>query len=85
MPVVIRTKPICIDLDTAADLLTLSKSTLESLIRQDQFPKPRQLSARRVGWLLREIEEWAESRPVSELPPPPNTGAKKSGANSDHQ
>ena len=37
----------------------------------------RQLSGQRVGWLVREVQEWAESRPVSNLPPPPNTGAPK--------
>lgn len=42
-------------------------------IRADEFPKPRKASARRTCWLLREIEEWAESRPVSDLLPPPNT------------
>ncbi|UKI11834.1 hypothetical protein ACLUPT_11990 [Variovorax sp. SCN45] len=35
------------------------------------------LSGRRVAWLVREVEAWAESRPVSNLPPPPNTGARK--------
>ena len=37
----------------------------------------RQLSGQRVGWLVREVQEWAESRTVSNLPPPPNTGAPK--------
>lgn len=55
----------------------LAKSTLEAEIRAKRFPLPRQLSGRRVGWLVREVMEWAESRPVSDLPPPPNTGAKK--------
>jgi hypothetical protein len=32
-------------------------------------------SARRSCWLLREIEEWAESRPISDFLPPPNTAA----------
>ena len=35
------------------------------------------VSGQRVGWLVREVQEWAESRPVSNLPPPPNTGASK--------
>ena len=30
-----------------------------------------------MGWLLREVMEWAETRPVSELPPPPNTGNRR--------
>jgi prophage regulatory protein len=56
---------------------TLSESTIEEEIRQGRFPRPRQLAGRRVGWLVREVQEWAESRPGSEQAPPPNTGAKK--------
>lgn len=70
-------KPILVDLQTAALVVALSESTLQTLIREGSFPQPRQMSGRRVGWLLREIEAWAESRPVSSLPPPANTGAKK--------
>ena len=55
----------------------LSKSTLEEEIRLGRFPKPRQFSARRVGWLVREVDEWIEGRPLSNLAPPPNTGAPK--------
>ena len=60
-----------------AQTVALSTSTIERLEREGQFPKRRQLSGQRVGWLVREVQEWAESRPVSNLPPPPNTGAPK--------
>ena len=33
---------------------------------------PRQLSGRRVAYLLKELDEWLESRPVSDLPSPVN-------------
>lgn len=56
---------------------TLSESTIDEEIRQGRFPKPRQLAGRRVGYLVEEVVEWARSRPVSDQPPPPNTGAKK--------
>lgn len=56
---------------------TLSESTIEEEIRQGRFPKPRQLTGRRVGYLVEDVIEWARSRPVSDLPPPPNTGARK--------
>jgi prophage regulatory protein len=55
----------------------LSTTTIEEEIRQGRFPKPRQLSAKRVAWLDSDLRKWAESLPVSDLPPPPNTGAKK--------
>jgi prophage regulatory protein len=70
-------KPIYVELEALSTLLTLSVSTIQSMVRGSEFPKPRQLSGRRVAWLLREIEAWAEERPVSDLPPPPNTGSRK--------
>lgn len=56
---------------------TLAESTIDEEIRQERFPKPRQLAGRRVGWLVEDVLEWARSRPVSTQPPPPNTGARK--------
>lgn len=64
-------------LEDVAETLSISESTVQKLVREGEFPKPRLLSGRRVGWLRREIEKWAEERPVADLPPPPNTGAKK--------
>ncbi|WP_268760327.1 helix-turn-helix transcriptional regulator [Caballeronia mineralivorans] len=46
-------------------------------IRERNFPQPRMLSGRRVGWLLREVEAWAEARPVLDLPPPPDSGKRR--------
>lgn len=59
------------------DGAVVSKSNIEGQIRQGNFPKPRQFSDKRVGWLVSEVDEWIAARPASELPPPPNTGAKK--------
>lgn len=70
-------RPIYLDKPAVADFVALSVATIERLVRENEFPKPRVLSGRRVAWLVREVEEWAESRPASELPPPPNTGAKR--------
>jgi prophage regulatory protein len=56
---------------------TLSEATIDEEIRQERFPKPRQLAGRRVGWLVEDVLEWARTRPVSGQPPPPNTAAKK--------
>jgi prophage regulatory protein len=76
-------KPIYLDLPTVASTVSLSEALIEKLVRENQFPKPRALSTRRVGWLTREVEEWAEERPVSDLAPPPNTGARKSSRNAE--
>lgn len=66
--------PIFMDLPTVAQVVAMSTATIERLEREGQFPKRRQLSGQRVGWLVREVQEWAESRPVSQLPPPQNAG-----------
>lgn len=55
----------------------LSPRTIEEEIRQGRFPKPRRASTRRCVWLASEIREWMLNLPVSDLPPPPNTGARK--------
>lgn len=64
-------RPIFLGRQQAAQALAISDSTLEKLTRQEpSFPKPRKISANRVGWLYREIEAWAENRPVSDIAPP---------------
>jgi prophage regulatory protein len=73
----VQVKPIYLDLESVTNFVALSESTVQKMIREAEFPKPRLLSGRRVAWLVRELEDWAESRPVSDQPPPPNTGARK--------
>ncbi len=69
--------PAALDKELAAEFLALSTSTFEKLVREGSVPKPRQLSDRRVAWVRAELEAWLLSRPASDLPPPPNTGALK--------
>lgn len=69
-------KPIYLNLESVASAVALSESQVQKLVREGAFPKPRILSSRRVGWLVREVEEWAEGRPVSDLLPPPNTDSR---------
>ncbi|WUR11932.1 AlpA family phage regulatory protein [[Empedobacter] haloabium] len=71
-------KPIYVELEDVASLVTLAATTIQRLVRENEFPRPRQLSGRQVTWLLREVEAWAEERPISILPPPPNTGRRSS-------
>ena len=70
------TKPLYVELTEMPDVVKLAPATVQRLVRLNQFPAPRQLSPHRVGWLYRELVEWSESRPVSNLPPPPNTGTR---------
>ncbi|MFC5427637.1 helix-turn-helix transcriptional regulator [Paraburkholderia denitrificans] len=55
----------------------MSTGNVQRLVREGNFPKPRALSVRRVGWLVSEIEEWAMSRPVAEMLPPINVGRRR--------
>jgi prophage regulatory protein len=73
-PKKIPVTPIFLDLPTVAEVVALSESTVQELVRKCEFPQPRQLSYRRVGWLMPEVQQWAESRPVSQILPPQNTG-----------
>ena len=69
--------PMVLDLPGVATTLCVSPSTVQLMVRQGEFPEPRQLSGRRVGWLTIEVAAWAASRPKSVQLPPPNTGAPK--------
>ncbi|MFY3302621.1 helix-turn-helix transcriptional regulator [Achromobacter xylosoxidans] len=73
----LRIEPVYVDLPTAASITTLAESTIQSMVTKGEFPAPRELSGRRVGYLYSEIMDWALSRPRSELLPPKNTGARK--------
>ena len=44
------------------DAVGLSRSTIFRMERDGKFPARRQLSKNSVGWRLRDIEEWIESR-----------------------
>lgn len=69
--VIVQAAPISVDRENAAAALGISDSTLEALVRSGELPAPRKLSPGRVGWLWRELVEFAESRPVSEMRPRP--------------
>jgi prophage regulatory protein len=69
--------PIVLDLPGAAIATSLSVSTLEKLVRDGDFPKPRLLSGRRVGYLVKEIEDWCNQRPVANLLPPQHCGQRR--------
>ncbi|MBC7621234.1 MAG: AlpA family phage regulatory protein [Candidatus Saccharibacteria bacterium] len=70
----IQFKPRFYDRVDAAPYCGLSVSTMERMVRQKEFPQPRVLAKKRVGWLLTELDAWCDARPVSNQPPPPNTG-----------
>lgn len=69
--------PRVVTKEIAAQLLSLSVSSFDRLVAQGSIPKPRQLSPNRVGWLVSDLDAWAERRPVSDVLPPSNTGVPK--------
>jgi prophage regulatory protein len=69
-----RLKPAYLDRINAAEYVSLSVPTMERMVARGAFPGPRQLTDKRVGWLVREIEEWCESRPASTNLPVENCG-----------
>lgn len=44
------------------EVVGLSRSQLYLLIKQGLFPRPVKVSARAVGWLRHEVEEWIRAR-----------------------
>ncbi|MEO3714041.1 helix-turn-helix transcriptional regulator [Roseateles flavus] len=74
---------IILNREQAAEAMSLALSTFEEGVRQGLYPRPRKLSANRVGWLRKDLERAAEALPESDLPPPPNTGASKRKAKAE--
>jgi len=68
---------IYFSLKEVAESLSLSPTTVQKMVRDKTFPEPRLLSGRRVGWLAKEVQAWADARPVADLLPPENTGVKR--------
>ncbi len=67
--------PLFVSRDRAAQVLgEISERTLDALVAAGDLPPPRRISRGRVGWLWRELVEFAESRPVSDLRPGPGRG-----------
>ena len=57
-------QPIFLNLAGVRALLGIGKTSVYKLINTDpDFPRPVQITERRVGWRRNEIEEWADNRP----------------------
>jgi prophage regulatory protein len=44
------------------------RTTIYSLMQSGEFPRPRRIAARAVGWDSREIDQWIEQRLASAPP-----------------
>lgn len=44
-------------------ITSMSNSTIYELIKSHDFPRPKRLGKRAVGWLQDDIEDWINTRP----------------------
>ncbi len=63
---IIQAPPLMLPREQAAAALGISERTLENLVASGDLPPPRKISKGRVGWLWRELQAFAESRPISD-------------------
>lgn len=68
-------KPVFLSSAECARFVSLSEGSVHKLVRENKFPKPRMISEHRSAWLTAEVEEWAMTRPISDLAGPPHGGA----------
>ncbi|MEC5213283.1 prophage regulatory protein [Polaromonas sp. CG_9.5] len=73
---VVSIKPAYLDRHSVAAFVSLSVVAMERAVVAGTFPKPRQLTKQRVGWLVRDVEAWCESRPTSSILPVANCGQR---------
>ena len=78
--VIVTTKPAALELEAAAAYVALSPSIVQQKAQQDpEFPKPVQLSERRVAWRTAELDAWLATRPRSQCLPPTGSGYGRRG------
>lgn len=62
--------PIILSREATVSMVGMSQSTIVKLVTRGEFPRPRKISANRIGWLYSEIQAWAENLPFSDILPP---------------
>jgi prophage regulatory protein len=43
----------------------ISETTLRRWMAEEEFPRPKQLGPRAVGWVASHVSEWLDKRPVA--------------------
>jgi prophage regulatory protein len=61
-----KTRKRLLKIAEVVSLVGVSRATVYRLIDSGEFPKPVQLSARRVAWVSAEVEDWM--RKLEEAP-----------------
>jgi len=44
----------------------VSRSSIYKWVDEGQFPRPKQLGSRAIGWDSRELADWMDSRPIQQ-------------------
>ena len=57
-----------INIQEVSEMTGLSASTIKRLEKKNHFPKRIQISFRRIGWDIQEIQQWITSRRESIKP-----------------
>ena len=42
--------------------VSLSRSTILRMVKADEFPRPKKIGLRRVGWARKDIESWCKKK-----------------------
>lgn len=71
---IVSIRPAYLDRESVAAYVSLSVDTMQRMVARGAFPGPRQLTEKRVGWLVREVDAWADTRPASTNLPVANCG-----------
>lgn len=45
-------------------ITAMSNSTIYGLIKSNDFPRPKRIGKRAVGWLVGDIQKWIDNRPT---------------------
>ena len=46
-------------------ITAMSNSTIYELIKSNDFPRPKRIGKRAVGWLAGDIQSWIDNRPTA--------------------
>ena len=57
-----QTRDTLLTIEEVGSRIRLAKPTIYKLIREGKFPQQLHLSANKVVWLEREVDEWLASR-----------------------
>lgn len=69
-PAIVTMKPIFLSIHQVSEAMSLSETVIKKMVESNKFPASREISKKRVAWLARELKEWAEMRPLSDMLPP---------------